>query len=313
MAIKSGFFNSLNGDRKYDAVEVGRLFDGFITNGVFTSYGNHFLVSSTNSLTVNVAKGKAWFNSTYLYTDAVETIQIDAGELLYNRIDAIVLDINSSVGTRQNTIKYIKGTPATVPTKPSMIKSLEHNQYPLCYITVDKEVRTIGAEKIENTIGTSECPFIMAIDKDIDVDGLLAQWDADFDIWFDKIKGQLSTDAAGRLQVEIDGIRDKLNRGQLLVTIEPQQWRSLDSSDLFKFGVKCHVDVNWVTSQMSILIDKWNTTTEYASLQAYEAHEEVYLENIMGAESFNGNIRVYAKTTPTKAVKIKLIVLSGGY
>ena len=178
---------------------------------------------------------------------------------------------------------------------------------------MDKEVRSIGAEKIENTIGTSECPFIMAIDKDIDVEGLLAQWDADFDIWFEKVKGQLSSDAAGHLQNEIDGIRTKLNRNALLVSIPTSGWVNVDSTDEFKFGKRHSISMSWITQDTTLLIDKWSNTTEKSSLAAYETHEEAYLENIIGVETYNGEIRVYAKNTPPSIVNIKLVVLSGGY
>ena len=35
MAIKFGFFDSLNGDRKYTAAEIGRFLHGIINSGVY--------------------------------------------------------------------------------------------------------------------------------------------------------------------------------------------------------------------------------------------------------------------------------------
>ena len=35
MSFKYGFYNSVNGDRRYDAVDFGRIFDGVINDGVF--------------------------------------------------------------------------------------------------------------------------------------------------------------------------------------------------------------------------------------------------------------------------------------
>ena len=41
MALTYGFYNSLNGDRKYNAMDISRLFDGLIKDGVFMSIGFH--------------------------------------------------------------------------------------------------------------------------------------------------------------------------------------------------------------------------------------------------------------------------------
>ena len=41
MALTYGFYNSLNGDRKYNAMDISRLFDGLIKDGVFMSIGSH--------------------------------------------------------------------------------------------------------------------------------------------------------------------------------------------------------------------------------------------------------------------------------
>ena len=47
MAISSGFYNSVNGDRTYDADQFGSLFDGIIAPGVFPNVGDKFRVRPT--------------------------------------------------------------------------------------------------------------------------------------------------------------------------------------------------------------------------------------------------------------------------
>lgn len=41
----SGFFDSINGDRRYNAEDFGRMFDGLITDGIVAGYGDAFSVS----------------------------------------------------------------------------------------------------------------------------------------------------------------------------------------------------------------------------------------------------------------------------
>ena len=53
MSVTCGFYNSLNGDRKYNAIQMGRIFDGLIGDGVFATVGNAFVVKAANGNTVN--------------------------------------------------------------------------------------------------------------------------------------------------------------------------------------------------------------------------------------------------------------------
>lgn len=50
MAFTYGFFNSLNGDRKYTAEQLSSIFDGLITDGVFDSIGAQYPAAGCRSL-----------------------------------------------------------------------------------------------------------------------------------------------------------------------------------------------------------------------------------------------------------------------
>ena len=130
MSITSGFFNSVNGDRKYDAMQMSSIFDGLIIDGIFASIGTAFVVKATTAQTVNVGIGKAWFNHTWTLNDAVLPLECPDSELLLNRIDAIVLEVNTTETVRENSIKIIRGTPATDPSRPTLIKEGTIYQYP---------------------------------------------------------------------------------------------------------------------------------------------------------------------------------------
>lgn len=44
MAVTSGFFNAVSGDRTYSAEQFGALFNGIITDGIFHAVGEAFRV-----------------------------------------------------------------------------------------------------------------------------------------------------------------------------------------------------------------------------------------------------------------------------
>jgi len=199
MSITFGFYNSLNGDRKYDAKQMSRLFEGIITDGVFMGIGDALIVNALTGMRVSVGLGRAWFNRTWTNNDTPHTLTLDNSNLVLNRIDAVVLEVNTDESVRANTIKIIKGTADTTPVKPAMVRSELVNQYPLCYVMVIANSTSVLPENIENVVGTSECPFITGVMETINTDALLAQWNAEFNVWFASLADILDENVAGNL------------------------------------------------------------------------------------------------------------------
>ncbi len=154
MSVTYGFYNSLNGDRKYDAIQLSSLFDGLITDGVFASIGTAFAVKAATGNTVNVGIGKAWFNHTWTLNDAVLPLEAPVSDVLLDRIDAVVLEVDSSEFVRANSIKFVQGTPSSQPVRPTMASSETLHQYPLCYIYRAAGSTEITQADITNMVGT---------------------------------------------------------------------------------------------------------------------------------------------------------------
>ena len=182
MAFTYGFYNSVNSDRKYDAIQMSSIFDGIVKDGIFMSIGDNFMVKSGSGMMVTVGTGRAWFNHTWSLNNALFPVTIDQSEVLQDRIDTIVLDINTDL--RTNSILTLKGTPSSNPVRPTLIKSLLHNQYPLCDIYVTREVKAITQDKITNRVGTSDAPFVTGILATINIDNLISKWESQWTQWF---------------------------------------------------------------------------------------------------------------------------------
>ena len=147
----------------YNAEQMSALFDGIITDGVFSSIGNVLVVSAMTGMNVSVGSGRAWFKHTWTNNDAAISLTVDASEIVLNRIDTVVLEINSDVAVRANSIKIIKGTPASSPVAPTLTVSELINQYPLGNIYVAAGVTSIISANITITVGTTACPFAKGI------------------------------------------------------------------------------------------------------------------------------------------------------
>lgn len=160
MSVTFGFYNSVNGDRKYDAIQMSSIFDGIIRDGVFQHLGTAMMVEESEGMIVNVGIGRAWFNHTWTLNDALLPLEVPISEVILNRIDAVVLEVDARENSRANSIKIVKGTPASSPKNPEMIKTNDRWQYPLAYIQVNAGVTSIRQANITNCVGISDCPFI---------------------------------------------------------------------------------------------------------------------------------------------------------
>ena len=213
MSVSSGFFNSLNGDRKYNAAQMSAIFDGLIIDGVFASIGTAFAVKAAGGLTVNVGIGKAWFDHTWTVNDSILPMTAPEAEVLLDRIDAVALEVNGTESVRENTIKFVKGNPSSAPSRPTLTNEGNVHQYPLCYIYRKYGTAVINQADITPMVGTESTPFVTGILQTISLDELLGKWqdeldrftdarskevddwiaqeESDFTAWFNKMKADL--------------------------------------------------------------------------------------------------------------------------
>lgn len=212
MAVTFGFYDSLNGDRKYTSVQFSYLFNSLIKDGIFMHVGEHLNVKEGTGMKVNVGSGFAWFNSTWTRNDADYPIDISISDLLQTRIDAIVLEVDETVSSRTNSIKIITGIPASDPQKPTLTNTNDIHQYPLAYVTVGVGVTSITQANIENCIGTDPCPFVTGVLDTIDATTLIAQWEAQFNEWFESLEDTLSGDVAGNLLLMIQELEARVDQ-----------------------------------------------------------------------------------------------------
>lgn len=166
MSVSYGFYNSLNHDRRYSANEMASIFDGLISDGVYKSVGDHLAVTqhgSGDSMSVDVGSGRAWFDHTWIYNNATLTLELSPSNLVLNRIDAVVIEVNADVNVRENSIKVVTGTPSSNPVRPTLIDDADVHQYALAYIYVSAAAESITNRDITDVIGTDQTPFVIGI------------------------------------------------------------------------------------------------------------------------------------------------------
>ena len=162
MTVHYGFFNSSNGDRVYDAEDFSRFYDGLIFDGVYSAVGNRFLVEAVGTgMYVTVDTGRAWFNHTWTFNDSKLTLEIQAADTVYDRIDAVVIEVNKD--QRKNFIKTVVGTPDANPVRPTLTDTETVHQHALAYVAVPANVTEIDPSYIVIAVDTPETPLASAL------------------------------------------------------------------------------------------------------------------------------------------------------
>lgn len=211
MAFEYGFFwDSNNGDRKYNAASFEQWLKKFFTSGVFTG---DLQVTANGDMTVNVSEGYANVNGKVRFFDMDTTLSIATADNSLNRIDTVVIERNNT--NRSIELKLVTGTPSANPVAPSPVRGGNVHQLVLAQITVPAGAVKVSQTNIKDTREDLHlCGLVTGTVKEMDVEHLRRQFDAicdecevEFETWFEGIKNQLSTDAAGNLQNQIDGIK----------------------------------------------------------------------------------------------------------
>lgn len=212
MSVTSGFFNSVNHDRLYDAEQISSMFDGIIYDGIYSGIGDAFIVKPYSDLnsTITVGTGRAWFDHTWTKNDTELAITLDDPNVLYDRIDCVVIDVDRRQDVRKNSIKVVKGEVSeSGAVKPTLINEELHKQYPLSYITVKAgSPAPISASNMENVIGQSATPLVQAVLDHMDITMFVQQMESEFDEWFEGLKDVVSGDSITNLQQQINEINE---------------------------------------------------------------------------------------------------------
>lgn len=214
------FYNSVNGDRVYDADSFEHLLKKFFTSGVFT--GACQVTADGENMTCEMAAGYSNCDGKIRFFDSSESLSLQNAHATYNRIDTVVIERNDT--DREITCKVVTGTYSANPVATAPIRSGGIYQLVLAEIYVAAGATKITQSNItDKRPDTSVCGYVMCAVDTPDFSELYAQFEAqadewyqvktsDFNAWYQTMKDQLSEDAAGHLQLEIDAIQDQVDR-----------------------------------------------------------------------------------------------------
>lgn len=220
---RCGFFNAnLVGeeyDRVYLAQHFAAYFASFIGNGVFAEHSNKLQVVEMEypQMQVKVMSGQAWINGYWYENTDTLYLPVDIADGVLNRIDSVVLRLGFSERNMWLAIK--KGTPAINPVAPEVTRTVDYYELQLATISISaSSIKITQAQITDTRMNQDVCGWVTGVVKQLDTTTLDSQFKSyfdkfkqhsasEFDTWFANVKNQLSTDAAGNLQNEIDNLQ----------------------------------------------------------------------------------------------------------
>lgn len=228
MAMRYGYFDSEitgvdeNGMPIFDRAETSdlfrMLFANLVSNGVLATPGDCFQVVAGADMTVRIRPGFAMIKGAFAYDADEATVTLAAANANLPRVDRVVLRCNYYDRCCEIIVKT--GTPNTIPVAPELLQPVNGDYYELglALITVAANQAAITQSSITDTrADSSVCGLITQLIDHIDTSEFMSQlttWQeeyaaeqqAAFSTWFEAMKDQLSEDAAGNLQLEIDNL-----------------------------------------------------------------------------------------------------------
>lgn len=221
MAIRSGFFNSINGDRKYDAKRFAEYFNSFIGNGVFPDPSNNLQVMANDNMAVTLKAGKAWIDGYILINDDDYVLEIDVADGVLNRIDRIIARYDTV--DREIRLEVKKGTFASSPVAPILQRDADAFELGLADIYVGKGIIGINQGNITDLrLNNDLCGVVHGVVDQVDVTTLFNQYTDGFEIkkdefeqgfmdWFQTLQDVLDENTATNLFNMITTTNDNLS------------------------------------------------------------------------------------------------------
>lgn len=164
MSWTSGFFNSVNGDRRYNADQMGAIFEGLITDGIYKSVGNKLAVEPNNGMTIQINTGRGWFDGRWVNNASPYLHTLEASDVLLNRYCAVCVRVDLTEDNRKAEPYFKYSEFATTPIKPTMERTETVKEYCLAYIYINAGVSAITSANIEDTRDNSDlCGWVTGL------------------------------------------------------------------------------------------------------------------------------------------------------
>lgn len=157
-AIDSGFYDSDNKDRLYDADDMGKPYASLVSDGIYGtgSESTALKVTADNSgMTVSVAPGNAILGKKWVELASALSVEVPENSGESTRIDSVILRVNTNDSARIANIIYRTGG----DSEPAIINTGGVFEARLANVSVASGAATIASGAVTDKRGTADCPW----------------------------------------------------------------------------------------------------------------------------------------------------------
>ncbi|MCL2052076.1 MAG: hypothetical protein FWG91_10180 [Lachnospiraceae bacterium] len=233
MAVIGYYYNSVNGDRAYNGLDMNVNNAPFFKEGV--SLGHLGVTADGSNMKIKVdggpRTGYAFLNEKTIHNNTILELSVGQAHAVMTRVDRVI--IRNDEAARRPSIIIVSGHYSQIPSPPPLTNDDVIQEKCLAEITVRPGAVRITQADIKDTRHDPElCGFIASKFNDVDfgffagqfnawvgefktrhideienwtaaqkeiICGVMDNFQTDFLTWFNGIRGQLSEDAAGNL------------------------------------------------------------------------------------------------------------------
>lgn len=283
MTIRAGFFNSVNGDRLYNAADMNMPYKKLISNGVIPDVSSALQVMAAGGLTVTVQEGCGLFGDGWTVNDAPVALTLAAAHPTLNRIDLIVIRRDDNEDVRDTGVFVIKGTPASSPVAPGIERSTYIKEYALAEIYVAAQVTAVTQANITDTrADTTRCGWATGLITQVDTSTLFAQWQKAyekqfaenseaFNTWWESVNTILKDDDSAAAQILLLR-QEKADRKRNSATLTEAGWTLTNGYYYQVAAVEGIMPADIViVAPATDSIDEWNNNGVVCTAQATDS------------------------------------------
>lgn len=294
-------------DRAISSEPLRNLLHKLFTDGILPDVSTNLQVVAGSGMNVVVKAGFAIVQGCLKLEENDRTLAIQASSATNDRIDTVVLRLNSNDDQRYCDLYIREGTPATNPVRPNLVRSDSVYELGLADIFVTKTITSITQSKITDTRYEAERCGVISSLSEYDTTTIYSQVQADlkefkdteqadFLAWYENIKNILDENVAGHLQGEIEAtnkvVATKQDKAIKATITLSTAWTDLTQS----------VSVSGITANHNAILDIVATTSDFETQQA--EWSKVYK-----AETYEGGIKFYAKEATTVDLTVQVLAM----
>lgn len=189
--INGGFFNSVNKDRLYSADEMNRPYKRVITEGIFATQSGTpstdlQVVSANNGMNIVVKKGEGLLGGKWFENSSDIALTVSNNTAIVPRRDSIIIQVDLTQAGRAVNVVYREGTANSNPMPPNLSTDANVIEKRVANIYVAAGATYIGQDAITDLRGSSECPWITSLIKQVDTSTLYDQYRAAYQGYYDQ-------------------------------------------------------------------------------------------------------------------------------